>query len=196
MSAFEQLEQTLRKLPGLGKRSAERIALHLLIERPGDMGLLRETLDAAARAVKACQECGNLCEETLCSICADPTRDDHVLCIVERVPDLVAVNQSGAFRGRFHVLNGKLSPLHGVGPEDLNLGNLAERLAGEIGEVILALSNDIESEATCHYLHDTYFQPAGVSVTRIGFGLPSGGGLVYADSTTLKSALESRRGYE
>jgi recombination protein RecR len=193
--AFEKLQKYLKQLPGMGYRSAERIALHLLVERPERLPALVEALQSAAAAVHRCSRCGNLAEGEQCAICADDKRPSSVVCVVEHVPDLVAIERSGAFRGTYHVLHGKLSPIQGVGPEHLNLSSLVARIeAGEIQELILALSNDVEGEATCHYLVDRV--PAGrVKVTRIGFGLPSGGGVLYADSVTLKSALDGRRSF-
>jgi recombination protein RecR len=197
--AFEKLQKHLKQLPGLGYRSAERIALHLLVEKPVQLPALVAALEEAARAVQRCERCGNLAEAESCGICADERRDRTVVCVVEHVPDLVALERSGAYRGSYHVLHGKLSPIHGVGPDDLNLASLRARVeSGEVDELILALSNDVEGEATCHYL--TEHLPAlavnrAVKVTRIGFGLPSGGGVLYADSVTLKSALEGRRNY-
>jgi len=193
--AFEKLQKHLKQLPGVGYRSAERIALHLLVERPERLPALVEALQSASAAVRRCSQCGNLAEGERCAICADERRPSDVVCVVEQVPDLVAIERSGAFRGTYHVLHGKLSPIQGVGPEHLNLASLVARLeAGEIHELILALSNDVEGEATCHYLVDRV--PAGrVKVTRIGFGLPSGGGVLYADSVTLRSALDGRRDF-
>lgn len=195
--AFEKLQQHLKQLPGVGYRSAERIALHLLVEKPERLPALTAALDEAAKAVRRCPRCGNLAEGEHCAICADEKRDRAVVCVVEQVPDLVALERSGAYRGVYHVLHGKLSPLHGVGPDDLNFASLWARLAsGEIAELILALSNDVEGEATCHYLTSQLAaEGRTVTVTRIGFGLPSGGGVLYADSVTLKSALDARRSY-
>ncbi|MGA1205589.1 MAG: recombination mediator RecR [Opitutales bacterium] len=195
--AFEQLQQCLKRLPGLGYRSAERLALHLLVEQPDSGPVLVSALEKAMESIHACPECGNLCEGDLCEICTDASRDDELLCVVESVTDLRSMERAGAYRGRYHVLQGKLSPLHGVGPEHLNLEPLAERLdRGRIREVILALSNDIEGEATCHYIQQETMAGLPVSVSRIGFGLPSGGGIPYADSTTLRSALEGRRKFD
>lgn len=196
-SAFEKLQQHLKQLPGVGYRSSERIALHLLVETPERLPALVAALEEAARVVRRCTRCGNLAEGELCAICADERRDQSVVCVVEHVPDLVALERSGAYRGVYHVLHGKLSPLQGVAPEDLNLAALLARVAtGDVAELILALSNDVEGEATCHYLTEQLAaQQRTVKTTRIGFGLPSGGGVLYADSVTLKSALDARRAY-
>jgi recombination protein RecR len=194
--AFERLQQQLKQLPGLGYRSAERIALHLLVEKPARLPELVAALAAAAAAVRRCERCGNLAEGPLCAICADERRDAGVVCVVEHVPDLVAIERSGAFRGRYHVLHGKLSPIQGVGPEQLHLAPLLERVrSGEVTELILALPNDVEGEATCHYLTEHLPADREVRTSRIGFGLPSGGGVLYADAVTLRSALEGRKGY-
>lgn len=194
--AFEKLQKHLKQLPGLGFRSAERIALHLLVEKPAQLPALVIALEEASAAVRRCPRCGNLAEGDLCGICADERRDRSAVCVVEHVPDLVAIERSGAFRGVYHVLHGKLSPMHGVGPEELNLAALLERIAaGGVSELILALPNDVEGEATCHYITEHLPEGGTVTTTRIGFGLPSGGGVLYADAVTLKSALEGRRGY-
>lgn len=193
--AFEKARQLLRGLPGLGHRSAERLALHLLVERPAKLPPLLAALAEAARAVRRCDRCGNLAEGALCSVCADPRRDPAVLCVVENVPDLLALERTGVFRGTYHVLHGRLSPINGVGPGELNLARLGERLATEpVAEVVLALGNDIEGEATCHYVRESFLAARmGTKVTRIGFGLPSGSGLTFADAETLRSSLEGRR---
>lgn len=196
MSAVENLQKQLKQLPGLGFRSAERIALHLLVEKPEKLPALVSALSEAARSVHRCARCGNLAESELCPICADEKRDRRMVCVVENVPDLVALERSGAWRGTYHVLHGRLSPAHGAGPADLNTASLFERLReGAISELILALANDVEGEATCHFLIEQIPADHPVKVTRIGFGLPSGGGVVYADSVTLKSALDGRRSY-
>ncbi|MEN9633963.1 MAG: hypothetical protein RL077_2367 [Verrucomicrobiota bacterium] len=194
--AFEKLQKHLKQLPGLGFRSSERIALHLLVEKPERLPQLVAALLEAAELVRRCTRCGNLAEGALCAICADEKRDRASLCVVEHVPDLVAIERSGAFRGGYHVLHGKLSPMLGVGPADLNLESLRVRIESEaVTEIILALPNDVEGEATCHYITEHLPQERTVKTTRIGFGLPSGGGVLYADAVTLKSALEGRRGY-
>ena len=152
--ALEALQKQLKQLPGVGYRSAERIALHLLVEQPQKLPELVNALNAAAGSVRRCAVCGNLAEETECTVCADSRRATGQVCVVENVPDLAAIERSGAYRGRYHVLHGKLSPIRGVAPEDLNLASLLERIgSGEAKELILALSNDVEGEATCHYLN-------------------------------------------
>lgn len=193
--ALENLQKLLKQLPGVGYRSAERIALHLLVEKPTRLPELVSALEAAAKNVRRCTVCGNLSEEEQCPICADERRRTGQVCVVENVQDLAAIERSAAYRGGYHVLHGKLSPIRGVAPEDLNLASLLHRIeSGEATELILALSNDVEGEATCHYLTER-LPKTGVTVSRIGFGLPSGGGVLYADAVTLKSALEGRRSY-
>lgn len=193
---FEQLQGLLKKLPGLGFRSAERLALHLLVEKPETLPSLLEALENARSTIRRCPRCGHLAEAETCAICADPRRDDSLLCIVEQVPDLIAIERSGAFRGRYHVLHGKLSPIHDIGPEQLNFETLRERLSAEpIREIILALSNDIEGEATCHYLQEELFAGHDLSISRIGFGLPSGSGITFADANTVRSALDGRKSF-
>ena len=193
-STFEHLVQTLKKLPGLGFRSAERLALHLLVEEPDQMAVLQAALAQAEGNIRRCLRCGHMAEADYCSICEDPRRESERWCLVERVPDLLALEQAAAWRGRYHVLHGKLSPLKGIGPEALNLANLPARLAEERPtEVVLALSNDIEGEATCHYLQENFFARPEITVTRIGFGVPSGSGLTLVDATTLQNALTGRR---
>ncbi|MGB0743458.1 MAG: recombination mediator RecR [Opitutales bacterium] len=194
--AYDKLLQQLKHLPGLGYRSAERIAMHLLVEDREAMPELIQSLEEAKQAVGRCKICGNIAEDGLCVICADERRDKSKICVVEHVPDLIAIERSAAWKGNYHVLHGKLSPIHGVGPEKLNFESLQRRLDEEsICEFVLALSNDIEGQATCHYIQEELIGKRPVEVTRIGFGLPSGGGVTYADSVTLRSALEARRSY-
>jgi len=195
--AYESLLQQLKQLPGLGYRSAERIAMHLLVEQPENLPRLIETLERARSAVGRCHTCGNMAESELCGICSDPRRDPSAVCVIEHVPDLMAIERSAAWRGQYHVLHGKLSPIHGVGPEQLNFSSLKQRLEGDqITEFVLALSNDIEGQATCHYIQEEIIKDRPIKITRIGFGLPSGGGVTYADSVTLRSALDGRREYQ
>jgi recombination protein RecR len=194
--AFEELQKMLRKLPGLGYRSAERVALCLAVEKRELLPQLVESLQRAGERIRGCEVCGNLCEEEQCALCLNPKRRRDLVCVVEQIPDLVAIDRSGAYSGLYHVLHGKLSPINGVRPEHLNLDGLAKRLEkGDIQEIILALSNDIEGEATCHFIQEEIIGEREIKVSRIGFGLPSGSGIVYADSVTLQSALEGRRDY-
>ena len=193
--SFDKVRQLLKMLPGMGHRSAERLALHLLVERPGKLAPLLEALQAAAAAVRRCGRCGSLAETELCPVCVDVKRDPSAVCVVEQVPDLMAIERSSAYRGTYHVLHGRLSPINGVGPDQLNLATFEQRLKDEpITEVVLALGNDIEGEATCHYVTEAIqaIRPS-IKVSRIGFGLPSGSGLTSADPATLRSALEGRR---
>ena len=193
--SFDKVRQLLKMLPGMGHRSAERLALHLLVERPGKLAPLLESLQAAAAAVRRCGRCGSLAETDLCPVCQDVKRDPAAVCVVEQVPDLMAIERSSAYRGTYHVLHGRLSPINGVGPDQLNLATFEQRLKDEpITEVVLALGNDIEGEATCHYITEAIqaIRPS-IKVSRIGFGLPSGSGLTFADPATLRSALEGRR---
>ncbi len=193
-TALEKLQQALQKLPGVGYRSSERIALHLLLGKPDQLQSLVAALGEASRSIQRCSRCGNLSENVLCNVCSDTKRDCRSVCVVENVPDLVAIERSGSWRSGYHVLHGKLSPLHGIGPDDLNIASLSARIeSGEVEELVLALSNDVEGEATCHYLLEHLTEGRNVQVTRIGFGIPSGGGVLYADSVTLKNALEGRR---
>lgn len=192
--SFEALQKELKRLPGVGFRSAERMAIYLLLERPEASAVLAESLLRAREVVRRCDTCGNVCESERCSICEDVKREEAgSICIVEHVSDLMALEKSGAFRGRYHVLHGKLSPINGIGPEQLNLAGLAQRIDAEgVKEVILALPNDVEGEATSHYITDL-IGGGSVEVSRIGFGLPSGASVLYADTVTLKSALEARK---
>lgn len=194
--SFEKLHKQLKQLPGLGHRSAERIALHLLLENRNFIDVLVTALQDAVTNVRSCEVCGNLTEEATCSICVDEKRNGAVLCVVRSVPQLYAIERTGSFTGLYHVLHGTLSPLKGIGPENLNFKSLKNRIdSGQIAEIILALDNDIESEATCYYLQETFIRDLPIKVSRIGFGLPSGGGVEYADSATLKNALEGRRNF-
>ncbi len=195
--AFDRLHALLKQLPGLGSRSAERLALHLLVEKPERLAPLLEALQTGSKALGPCRICGSLAEGEICAVCLDETRNVGQVCVVESVPEVLALERAAVFRGRYHVLHGRLSPLHDVGPEQLNLKRLQERLTEEpIEELILALSNDIEGEATCHYIQEELLpKDREVRVSRIGFGLPSGGGLGLADAATVRSALEGRRRY-
>lgn len=187
---FRQLVTELRRLPGVGPRSAERMALWLL-EDGARSSALSASLTAARDGVRHCTACGFFATEEVCIICRDESRED-LLCVVERATDILPIERSGAFRGRYHALGGRLSPLEHVGPEDLRLSELTARLErGNFGEVILALSTDVEGEATANYLADL-LAPRGVKVSRLAQGMPAGGGLEHADELTLARAMTGR----
>jgi recombination protein RecR len=187
------LTAALGKLPGIGPRSAERIALHLVQTDPAAVQHLAATLLTARERIRFCETCGALTETSPCATCTDPRRDATLICVVERAVDTLSIEKSGAFRGRFHVLGGKISPLDGVGPDDLRLAELEQRLTREpVREVIIALGTDVEGDATSHYLAKRLARP-GLQVSRIAYGLPAGSGLEYADELTLNRALEGRR---
>lgn len=194
--SFEQLCKVLAKLPGFGKKSAERAALHLAFAKT-DADNLLSALSLVRERITPCPECCGVSEDgKLCAICADNARGREVLCLVESAGDLAAIEKTGAWRGRYHVLGAKLSPIKNIGPDALNLTALESRLErGEIKEIILALSNDIEGEATCHYICAKYADIYDVKFTRIGFGLPSGSQLGFADTSTIKSALDARKNF-
>lgn len=183
----------LSKLPGIGPRSAERIALHLVQAEAGAVKLLAETILNARERVRFCDTCGALTENSPCVICADPRRDAALVCIVERPVDIISLEKSGTFRGHYHVLGGKISPLNGVEPEDLRIGELERRLAhSPIKEIVMALGTDVEGDATGYYLAKRLARP-GLKITRLAHGLPAGTGLEFADELTLSQALEGRR---
>lgn len=188
-----QLVAALGRLPGIGPRSAERLALHVVQSDPGAVRQLAEALVAARERVAPCGRCGALTESQPCQVCASDARDGSLLCVVERALDVISLEKSGTFRGRYHVLGGKLSPLNGVGPEDLGIASLEARIPAEgVREVVLALGSDVEGDATSHYLARR-LAPAGVRITRLAQGLPAGSGLQFADELTLARALEGRR---
>jgi recombination protein RecR len=187
------LISALSKLPGIGPRSAERIALHLVQAEVGAVKQLAETILDARERVRFCEVCGALTEKSPCSICAEPRRDASLVCIVERPVDIISIEKSGTFRGHYHVLGGKISPLNGVEPEDLRISELEKRLAqGPITEIVMALGTDVEGDATGYYLAKRLARQ-GLKITRIAHGLPAGTGLEFADELTLSRALEGRR---
>jgi recombination protein RecR len=187
------LISALSKLPGIGPRSAERIALHLVQAEVGAVKQLAETVLNARERVRFCEVCGALTEKSPCTICAEPRRDASLVCIVERPVDIISIEKSGTFRGHYHVLGGKISPLNGVEPEDLRISELEKRLAqGPIKEIVMALGTDVEGDATGYYLAKRLARQ-GLKITRIAHGLPAGTGLEFADELTLSRALEGRR---
>ena len=189
---IDRLIQLFAKLPGLGPRSAQRLVLNLIKKRESLMTPLAEALRTAAESIVACSTCGNLDTSDPCHLCADPSRDNTTICVVEEVDDLWAMERAGIFRGRYHVLGGVLSAIDGVGPEDLAIARLVERASTGVTEVILALSATVDGQATAHYVADR-LKDTGVSVSALAHGLPMGGELDYLDEGTLMAALKSRR---
>ncbi|MGE0255031.1 MAG: recombination mediator RecR [Alphaproteobacteria bacterium] len=190
---IERLVELLARLPGLGPRSARRAALHLIKRKTALMEPLAAAMAAAAVALRPCGECGNVDSADPCAVCADPRREAASLCVVEDVADLWALERTGAFRGRYHVLGGTLSALDGVGPDDLRIGALVERV-GRLGitEVILATNATVAGQTTAHYITER-LAPTGVAVSRLAHGVPLGGELDWLDDGTLTAALSARR---
>jgi recombination protein RecR len=193
VSAIDDLAAELARLPGIGRKTALRLTYHLLKQAPDQSRRLADALITLAERVRPCERCFNLTEEALCAICRDPRRDATVVCAVEEASDIGAIERTGEYRGLYHVLGGRLSPLDGVGPEDLTIPQLVRRLAGgTVREVIIATNPSMEGEATALYLQ-RQLAPHGLSVTRIARGLPVGGDLEYADGVTIAQALSARR---
>jgi len=192
MNEIERVIQLLSRLPGLGPRSARRAALHMINRRESLMQPLAQALKDASEAIKICGTCGNLDTVDPCGVCGDPSRDASVLCVVEQVADLWALERTASFKGRYHVLGGVLSAIDGVGPEDLNISALVERCSAEVKEVILATNLTVEGQTTAHYIIER-LAPTGVAVTRLAHGVPVGGELDYLDDGTLSAALQARR---
>jgi recombination protein RecR len=187
------LAGALQRLPGIGPRSAERIALYLVQTDEQVSKQLAETLIEARSKVRFCEACGGLSETAFCLTCSDTRRDAATLCIVERPVDILSIEKAGSYRGKYHVLGGKISPLNGTEPKDLRIANLEERLAKEpIREIVIALGSDVEGDATGFYLAKRLARE-GLRITRIAHGLPAGSGLEFADEVTLNRALEGRR---
>jgi len=186
------LSEALCRLPGIGPRSAERLALHLVQSQADDVRRLAQTLVQSREKIRVCSICGGLTEADPCAICQDSRRDATVLCIVERPLDIFALEKAGSFRGLYHVLGGKISPLNGVEPEDLRLAELESRLGRGVTEIVVALSTDVEGDATSFYLAKR-LAGKGAKISRLAHGLPAGSGLEFADEVTLSRALEGRR---
>ncbi|RCV52811.1 recombination mediator RecR [Marinitenerispora sediminis] len=194
--AVQNLIDELGRLPGVGPKSAQRIAFHLLAAETADVKRLVHALVEVKERVRFCSVCGNVAEEEQCRICRDPRRDAAVICVVEESKDVVAIERTREFRGRYHVLGGAISPIEGVGPDDLRIRELMARLSdGQITELILATDPNLEGEATATYLA-RLVKPMGLKVTRLASGLPVGGDLEYADEVTLGRAFEGRRSLE
>jgi recombination protein RecR len=194
VSAIEELVRELAKLPGIGRKTAQRLTFHLLKQPPDAAASLARAISAARDRVRACGTCGSLTDADPCAICADPRRDGAVLCVVEESADVGAIERAGRFRGRYHVLGGRLSPLEGVGPEALRVDALLARVraGGAVREVIIATNPSMEGEVTATFLQQV-LAATGVRVTRIARGLPMGGDLEYADGVTIAQALAARR---
>jgi recombination protein RecR len=190
--AIITLTAALRQLPGIGPRSAERVALHLVQSELGAVKQLADAIVQARERIRFCDVCGALTEKSPCAICEDSRRDSSLICVVERAVDILSIEKPATFRGKFHVLGGKISPLDGVTPEDLRVAELEQRLASEpIKEIVLALGTDVEGDATSAYLAKRLARP-GLKISRIAHGLPAGTGLEFADELTLSRALEGR----
>lgn len=197
MSAIDDLATELSRLPGIGRKTALRLTYHLLRQPVDQTRRLAQALVTLGERVRTCARCFNLTEDEVCSICRDPRRDASMLCVVEQASDISAIERAGEFRGRYHVLGGRLSPLDGVGPDDLTMGALLARVVGEEGEtevreVIIATNPSLEGEATALFVQ-SQLAPRGVTVSRIARGLPVGGDLEYADGVTIAQALTARR---
>ena len=191
-AAIRELIAQLRHMPGVGPRSAERIALWMVQARSDQPDAIARAISTTRQTVRPCKQCGFFTMQELCEICADPTRVADQLCVVEQPTDILPLEKTSAFRGRYHALGGRISPLDHIGPEDLRIGELAARVEREgFSEVILALAADVEGEATTNYLLEL-LRPLGVAITRIAHGLPVGGGLESADELTLYQALSAR----
>jgi recombination protein RecR len=189
----QDLIDELGRLPGVGPKSAQRIAFYLLEADPADVKRLTTALTEVKDKVRFCQICGNVAEDVECRICRDPRRDLTVICVVEESKDVVAIEKTREFRGRYHVLGGAISPIEGIGPDDLRVKELLQRLAdGQVTELIIATDPNLEGEATATYLA-RLVNPMGLRVTRLASGLPVGGDLEYADEVTLGRAFEGRR---
>jgi len=193
LSAIDDLTGELARLPGIGRKTALRLAFHILKAPGDDAQRLARAIVTVRERVRPCEVCGNLTEATPCAICANPRRDVATVCVVEEASDIMAIERTGEYRGMYHVLGGRLSPLDGIGPSELNVQPLLRRVGdGGIGEVVLATNPSVEGEATAQYLR-TLISPLGVRVTRIARGLPVGGDLEYADGVTIAEALTHRR---
>lgn len=191
--AIQDLIDELGRLPGVGPKSAQRIAFYVLSADPADVNRLATALRKVKELVRFCTSCYNVAEEERCRVCRDPRRTDEVLCVVEEPKDVVAIERTGEFRGRYHVLGGAINPLEGIGPDNLRIRELMGRLSGgTVKELILATDPNTEGEATATYLA-LMVKPMGISVTRLASGLPVGGDLEYADEITLGRAFEGRR---
>jgi recombination protein RecR len=190
--AFDRLVAELQRLPGIGAKSAARLAYHLLRGPREDAERLAKAVSESREAVRRCSVCNTLTEEDPCDVCSDPERDPSLLCVVEEPGNVAAIEKTREFRGRYHVLGGALSPLKGIGPDEIDSEGLLRRVTPEVKEVILATNPNVEGEATALYIARK-LKSSGVRVTRIAFGLPVGGDIEYADEVTMARSLENRR---
>ena len=201
MSVIDELTSELARLPGIGRKTALRLTYHLLKRPPEEIRRLARSLDDVAERVRACSCCGNLTEQDPCALCTSPRRDASSICVVEEASDIMAIERTGEYGGMYHVLGGRLSPLDGIGPDELNVAGLLQRVGATangvngsavVAEVIVATNPSVEGEATALYLQRV-LQPLGVRVTRLARGLPVGGDLEYADGVTIAQAFAGRR---
>jgi recombination protein RecR len=192
VSVIDELTQELARLPGIGRKTAVRLTYHLLKRPAEEVRRLARSLETAIERVHACSLCGNLTESEPCELCSSPRRDASSICVVEEASDIMVIERTGEYRGLYHVLGGHLSPLDGVGPEELNITPLLGRLGNGVSEVIVATNPSVEGEATALYLQRV-IQPSGVRITRLARGLPVGGDLEYADGVTIAQAFAGRR---
>lgn len=193
MSAIDELTTEFARLPGIGRKTALRLTYHLLKRSPDEMRRLAKAIDTVAERVRACTTCGNLTEQDPCALCTSPRRDAGSICVVEEASDILAIERTSEYTGLYHVLGGRLSPLDGVGPDELNVSALMRRLEGAaVAEIIVATNPSVEGEATALYLQ-RLIQPLGVRVTRLARGLAVGGDLEYADGATIAQAFAGRR---
>ncbi|MFV0253543.1 MAG: recombination mediator RecR [Beutenbergiaceae bacterium] len=191
--ALQDLVTELGRLPGVGPKSAQRIAFHILAADPADVARLATALTVVKQKVRFCEVCGNISESAQCRICSDPRRTGALVCVVEEAKDVIAVERTREFRGKYHVLGGAINPIEGIGPDDLRIRELMARLAdGEVTEVIIATDPNVEGEATATYLI-RMLRTMGITVSRLASGLPVGGDLEYADEVTLGRAFEGRQ---
>ncbi len=193
---IERLVAALKRLPGIGEKSATRLAFYLLGAQDAQVQELAQAIDRLKQEIVLCEVCFDLTDQSPCEICRDPKRDTSTLCVVEEPADLAAIDKSGRYRGRYHVLGGTLSPIDGVGPSELRIAELEKRVGeGGIEEVILATNPNVEGDATAHYLSDR-LQATGIKLTRIAYGMPLGGDLEYADPVTIGISMDQRRNME
>jgi recombination protein RecR len=189
--SFSRLVAEFSKLPGIGKKTAARLVFHLLRRPDSDAAALAEAIADIKHSIRFCSQCFGLTENDPCNLCSDPGRDERLLCVVEQPQDLIAIERSRSFRGRYHVLHGALSPLDGIGPDDIKFAELMTRLEG-IEEVVVATNFSVEGEATAYYLADQ-LRGRGIRVTRLAYGIPLGSDLEFVDEATVNRAIEGRR---